>query len=93
MILLAARTIEHIMTSRNGYPSISEMCAHVKDLGYGSSAHVRLYGEDFEVLSDPFSDEGGIAIHVRTKNDSSIRVLRLPATVLQSVRGRAGSAS
>jgi hypothetical protein len=81
------------MTSRNvGSPSVSEMCAHVKHLGYASSAHVRLYGEDFEVMSDPFSEAGGIAIQVRTRNDSVIRVLQLPATVLQSVRGRAGSA-
>jgi hypothetical protein len=79
-----------IMPSPNlGSASVSEICAKVKNLGYAASAHVRLYGEDFEVLSDPFPEAGGIAVHVRTKKDSKVRLLRLPATVLQSVGGRA----
>jgi hypothetical protein len=79
-----------IMTSRNVEPpSSSEMCAHVKRLGYSTSRHVRLYGEDFEVVSDPFPEADGIAVRVTTTNDTKIRVLQIPATVLQSVkRGR-----
>lgn len=77
------------MTSQNiESPSVSDICAKVRHLGFAASGRIRLYGEDFEVLSDPFPEAGGIAVHVKTKKDSSIRVLRLPATVLQSVRGR-----
>lgn len=64
------------------------MCAHVKRLGYATSRRIRLYGEEFEVVSDPFSEADGIAVHVTTKRDPGIRVLRIPATVLQSVRRR-----
>ena len=74
-------------------PSVSEICARVRHLGYVASGRVRLYGEDFEVISDPFPDADGIAVHVRTKKDSRIRVLQIPATVLQSVRGRVPSAA
>jgi len=71
------------MTSHSGhFPSVSDICAHVKHLGYAISRHIRLYGEEFEVVSDPFAEADGIAVHVRTKKDSSIRVLRIPATVL-----------
>jgi hypothetical protein len=77
------------MTSRNvESPSILEICAKVKHLGYSVSGRVRLYGEDFEVVSDPFPDDGGIAVHARTRKDATVRVLRLPATVLQGMRGR-----
>jgi hypothetical protein len=72
-------------------PSVSEMseiCAHIKHLGYGASGHIRLYGEEFEVISDPFPENDGIAVHVKTKSNSTIRVLQLPATVVQSVKGR-----
>lgn len=69
-------------------PSMSEVCAHVKHLGYMASGRVRLYGEDFEVVSDPFPEADGIAVRVTTKKDSKVRVLQLPATVLRSVRGR-----
>jgi hypothetical protein len=72
--------------------SISEVCARVKHLGYGLSGRVRLYGEEFEVVSDPFPEADGIAVRVTTKRDSKIRVLQLPATVLQSVRRRVKAA-
>jgi hypothetical protein len=67
---------------------VSEICAHVKHLGYASSKRVRLYGEEFEVVSDPFPEANGIAVHVTTKKDSRIRILRIPETVLQSAKGR-----
>ena len=69
------------------FPSIKEICASVKRLGYGANQSIRLYGEEFEVISDPFPEAGGIAVSVRTKKSDSIRVIQLPATVLQSVKG------
>jgi hypothetical protein len=79
-----------IMASRNiESPTVSEICAHVKHLGYSTSRRVRLYGEDFNVVSDPFPEADGIAVRVTTIKDSKIRVLQIPATVLQAVkRGR-----
>jgi hypothetical protein len=77
------------MTSRRSdFSSVSDICAHVKHLGYAISRRIRLYGEDFEVVSDPFPEAGGIAVHVTTKKDSTIRMLQIPATVLQSAKGQ-----
>jgi hypothetical protein len=77
------------MTSHiNDSPSIAEICASVKRLGYAAREHIRLYGEEFEVISDPFPDAGGISVNAKTKRDASVRVVKLPATVLQSVSGR-----
>jgi hypothetical protein len=67
-------------------PSVLEMCASVKRMGYAASSRVRLYGEDFEVLSDPFLEAGCVAVEVKAKKNSRICVLRLPATVLQNIR-------
>ena len=68
-------------------PTSVEVCASVKRLGYGANQSVRLYGEQFEVVSDPFPAEGGIAVHVKSKNGEGLRVVQIPATVLQSVKG------
>ncbi len=78
------------MTSRNieSSSSVLEICANVKRMGYGASARVRLYGEDFEVLSDPFPEADGVAVQVKAQKDSKIRVLQLPATILQGVKRR-----
>jgi hypothetical protein len=68
---------------------MSEICARVRHLGYAASERIRLYGEEFEVVSDPFPEADGVAVRVTTKKDGKIRILQLPATILQSVRGRA----
>jgi hypothetical protein len=76
------------MTSHSDQPpSIEEICASVKRLGYGASQSVRLYGEEFEVISDPYPESGGIAVSVRSKKGDGIRSVQLPETILQSVRG------
>jgi hypothetical protein len=75
------------VTSHSGdFLSVSDICARVKHLGYAISGRVRLYGQEFEVVSDPFPEAGGMAVHVTTKKDSSIRTLRIPATVLKSAK-------
>jgi len=75
------------MTSPSvAFPSISKICAHVKHLGDAVARRMRLYGEEFEVVSDPFPEANGVAVLVTTKKDPSIRVLRIPVTVLQSAR-------
>lgn len=74
-------------------PSLAEMCAQVKHLGYSTSESIRLYGEEFEVMSDPFPEADGIAVRVRTKRVATVRVLQLPATVLESVKGRMAKAA
>jgi len=66
--------------------SIAEICEGVKRLGYGASQSIRLYGEEFEVISDPFPEAGGIAVNVRTNKSEGIRLVQLPRTVLQSVK-------
>ena len=66
--------------------SIAEICEGVKRLGYGASQSIRLYGEEFEVISDPFPEAGGIAVNAITKKSEGIRVVQLPATILQSVK-------
>jgi hypothetical protein len=72
-------------------PSVAEICASVKRLGYGVSQSIRLYGEEFEVISDPFPGSGGIAVSVRTKNSDGIRVVQLPTTVLHSAQGQSAA--
>jgi hypothetical protein len=43
-----------------------EDCLRIKDLGYGSSHHIRMYGQQFEIVSDPIPDGDGVSIQVRT---------------------------
>ncbi|MGA9475575.1 MAG: hypothetical protein WBV36_24125 [Terriglobales bacterium] len=68
--------------------SVVEICARVKHLGYTTSGRVRLYGEEFEVVSEPFPEANGIAVHVKSRKNPKVRVLRLPSTVVQTAKRR-----
>jgi hypothetical protein len=76
------------VTTSEASLSSAEVCAQIKKFGYEVSQKIRIYGEEFEVLSDPFPSSGGIAIHVRSQRTELVRVLQLPATVIHRVNER-----
>ena len=59
-----------------------EACNRIKEMGYAPGKRIHIYGEKFEVLSDPFAEGAGIGIRVK-QGDGDTRVLQLPATLLQ----------
>ena len=73
------------MSTGQGSLPTTEVCAPTRQFGYAVSQRIQIYGEDFEVLSDPFPSDRGIAIHVRSKRTLQARVLHLPATVIHRV--------
>lgn len=66
--------------------SVEEACALIKNLGYVASRHVRIYGEEFELLFDPFPQADQIAIRAKAKSDPRVRILRLPVTIVRGGR-------
>jgi len=75
---------DQVTTSQGSLPT-TEVCARIRQFGYAASQEIRIYGEEFDVLSDPFPSDGGIAIQVRSKRTLQARVLQLPATVIHRV--------
>jgi hypothetical protein len=75
---------DQVTTSQGSLPT-TEVCARIRQFGYAASQRIRIYGEEFEVLSDPFPSDGGIAIEVRSKRTAQARVLQLPATIIHRV--------
>ena len=63
-------------------------CARIKELGYSTSRHVHMYGEDFEIVSDPFPDGDGVAVEAITSKNPARRTLRLPVAILVGLRDR-----
>ena len=68
-------------------PSLTDDCVRIKDLGYSSSHHIKMYGERFEIVSDPFPDGDGVAVHVITTREPTKRTLRLPTSILVGLKG------
>jgi hypothetical protein len=73
-----------MMTSEADRSLDKDTCRKLISLGYARSNRVRLYGQEVQLISDPFPhDEGGIAIEVVGRSESVSRTMRLPITVLQ----------
>ena len=70
------------MSSSQTVLHTADVCAQIKKSGYAPSQKIRIYGEEFELLSDPFPNEDGIAIQARSRKTSQIRQLQLPATLI-----------
>ncbi len=62
--------------------SPAESCSRIKDLGFSASRHMKMYGERFEIVSDPYSEGDCIAVQVTTGNNPTIRPLLLPTAIL-----------
>jgi hypothetical protein len=61
-----------------------ETCRKLISLGYARSNRVRLYGQEVELVSDPFPhQEGGIAVEVTESKRSTSRTVKLPLSVVQ----------
>jgi hypothetical protein len=68
--------------------SSSENTARIKDLGFTASKHIKIYGERYELVSDPFEDGECTSVQVVSKNDQTVRTLRLPAAILVGLSDR-----
>jgi len=77
------------MASENpGSLFVPDTCMRIRNMGYSASKRVKLYGEEFEIVSDPFLNGQGIAVQAKTQKNPVVRMVRLPSTVLQSVAWR-----
>jgi hypothetical protein len=72
-----------------GLAELTKICDRLKELGYAQAKRIRIYGQEFEVISNPFPQGRGVAVHARPRGAKQARLLQLPLPVLQMViRGK-----
>ena len=65
----------------------NDTCRKLSRLGSARSNRVRLYGQELQIVSDPFlHNEGGIAVEVVADSNPTKRTMRLPLSVVQVAR-------
>jgi hypothetical protein len=74
-------TADALKTHTSGR-SADDNCARVTDLGFTMHKHIKMYGEQFELISDPFVDGDYTTVHAISRNDPRVRELRLPVSIL-----------
>lgn len=63
------------------------LCETIKRLGYAQNKQVRLYGEVFDLVSDPVSvGENFVFVDALEQKSGQIRRVRIPSTIVQMAR-------
>ena len=60
----------------------SKTCERLIELGYVADKRVTLYGEHFEIASNPYMDGNWVAVRVTSEHDPTIQTIRLPVSIL-----------
>jgi hypothetical protein len=66
----------------------AENCTRIRDLGFTASKHITMYGERFELVSDPFLEGDCTSVHAIGENHPGVRILRLPVAILVGLQDR-----
>jgi hypothetical protein len=62
------------------------ICERLQELGYKRETNIRLYGEEFHLVSNPVPDGDGFAIEGISRRSMSIRRVRIPLSLVQTVQ-------
>jgi len=63
------------------------LCETIKRLGYAQNNQVRLYGEVFDLVSDPVSiGENFVFVDALEQKSGHVRRVRIPPTIVQMAR-------
>ncbi len=63
----------------------AELCERLKALGYAHRNRIRMYGEEFDLTSNPIPDENGFAIEAISRKSGRAKRLRIPLSILQMI--------
>ena len=74
-----------LVTSQQQSLELHEVCDQLQRMGYAESKRIRIYGQEFEAVSNPFPNGDGIAIRAFSKRETQARTLQLPLPVVQMV--------
>jgi hypothetical protein len=66
----------------------SDQCAKIRDLGFKASTHIKMYGERFAIVSDPFDEGDCIVVQATSGSDPAVRTVRLPIAILVGLADR-----
>ena len=69
------------------------LCEGLKRFGFTKRNKVRLYGQEFELLSDPFLENGSPVVEALEIRSSRTRRLAIPSVVVKMAEGSHGAAA
>lgn len=61
------------------------ICDKLQKLGYARENHIKLYGEDLHLTSNPVPEGDGFAVEGVARPSGNVRRVRIPLTLVHTV--------
>ncbi len=61
------------------------VCKKLQRLGFASKHRIRLYGEEFELISNPFPEGTGYGIDGISQKSGCLRHVRIPLSLVRTI--------
>ena len=61
------------------------ICEKLQKLGYAREQHIKLYGEDLHLISNPVPEGDGFAVEGIARQSGNVRRVRIPLTLVHTV--------
>jgi hypothetical protein len=62
------------------------ICERLQQLGYEREKDIRLYGEEFHLVSNPVPDGDGFVVEGISRRSVSVRRVRIPLSLVHTVK-------
>ena len=69
----------------NEHDKSAFLCKRLQRLGYAPQRRIKLYGEEFDLVSNPAPDGTGYAVEGISRKVGGLRHLRLPLSVVHMI--------
>lgn len=61
------------------------LCEELQRLGYAVRCRIRLYGDEFELISNPFPTGSGYAVEGKSRRSHVVRQVRIPLSLVRTI--------
>jgi hypothetical protein len=62
------------------------ICEKLQKMGYAKQRHIRLYGEEFDLVSNPIADGEGFAVNGVSRRSGHHRRIGVPLSLVVTIR-------
>ena len=62
------------------------ICERLQELGFAREKHIKLYGEELHLVSNPVADGDGFAVEGIARSSGNMRRMRIPLSLVQTLR-------
>lgn len=62
------------------------ICNRLQELGYAREKQIKLYGEEFQLVSNPVPDGDGFAVEGIARRSGNLTRMRIPLSIVCTLR-------